>query len=124
MTFLLLACDSKSSWLNSFRKRYSSKTEMGAEDEAIRVDESRLPTPNLNDCLSPSNVKSEIWRKKGAVCGVYVVGAEVQKGVRRGGGLVLYRAPRLGVAVFAPAFGLGKGGRLGVEVAHLGVGHF
>ncbi|MED6187748.1 hypothetical protein PIB30_079372, partial [Stylosanthes scabra] len=64
MTFLFLACDSKSCWLNSFQKQYSSKTETGAEDEAIRVDESRLPTPNLNDCLSPSNVESEILGKK------------------------------------------------------------
>ncbi|MED6127202.1 hypothetical protein PIB30_085816 [Stylosanthes scabra] len=73
MTFLLLACDSKSCWLNSLRKRCLSKIETGAEDDAIRVNESRLPTPNLSDCLSPSN---------------------------------------------------GYVGRLGVEVARLGVGHY
>ncbi|MED6212531.1 hypothetical protein PIB30_084298, partial [Stylosanthes scabra] len=36
--------------------------------------------------------------------------------------MLAYRGPRLGVAVFAPGCGLGKGGCLGVEVARLGVG--
>ncbi|MED6166229.1 hypothetical protein PIB30_107023 [Stylosanthes scabra] len=64
MTFLFLACKLKSSWLNSLRKRCSSKTDMGAKDEAIREMNQGCPTPNLKDCLSPSNVDSENVGKK------------------------------------------------------------
>ncbi|MED6163574.1 hypothetical protein PIB30_081286 [Stylosanthes scabra] len=137
MIFILLACDSKSCWLNSFRKQCSSKTVTGAEDEAIRVDESRLPTPNLNDFLSPSNVEFEIWRKKVSKARAVLVSAGHGQGYRRGyawgKGLWMCKCKCVRVWKWFECVSaevslkcVGKAwasrvGRLGMEVARLGV---